>query len=235
MSDPGEYVTNLAEVIANLGLLPLSPGEEEAIRGDLGGIIGRYQFEIGEFREEGSRLRVADVQATMKAIADHLEEDGRILRAAETGFHQDPDIEVVNKLTELLGMNPEIGDRYKARDFIVDFCNRSRTVAHACRVAVKDLGSMRARGGRPPLEPHYRDFTALLVKIAGKNEIRATVENDRDTGMPRGRFVELAERFEQLLPPRMRSDTRHTVARRLQQSLKSLGRTRARQNRLAAR
>jgi hypothetical protein len=90
-------------------------------------------------------------------------------------------------------------------------------VAAACLEAAKDLGKVKAKGGRPSLD-WYDDFWRILTGIAEKNSIRPKVEINRVTGEAEGQFIELAERFEELLPPMLRSPTREAIAKRLQRA-----------------
>jgi hypothetical protein len=68
----------------------------------------------------------------------------------------------------------------------------------------------------------FDDFTQVLGSIAEKNGIRPAVENDRESGKPKGRFFELAAGFERLLYPEMRTQSPSALAERLSRSFARL-------------
>jgi hypothetical protein len=216
--------TTLAQVVAELGLGPPSKREERRVRSGLGAVIGDG-MKVFELSAACGSLQISDVQKILKRIAEtltaalagsanadelHAIEQG--LKGAETGFHHAHDTAIALLITKTLAR--EIGED-KARDRVLNFRKWMHTVAAACLKAAEDLDKVKGKDGRPSLD-WYRDFQRILTCIAKKNSIRPKVEIDRVTGEPQGSFIELAERFEQLLPPMLRSHSRAAIAKRLQ-------------------
>jgi hypothetical protein len=218
--------TTLAQVVAELGLVPFSTRrEEEDVRFALGDVIGAGMktWEL----VKGGNVQIAEVQKILRRIAkiltaalagsanaDELQAVEQTLQGAETGFRHPFDTGIALLIANTLAR--EIGED-KARDRVLNFRKWLHTVAAACRKAAEDLDKINGKDGHPSLG-WYRDFQRILTCIAEKNSIRPKVEIDRVTGEPRGRFIELAERFEELLPPMLRSRTRVAIAKRLQRS-----------------
>jgi len=111
-----EYLTTLAEVIADLGLKPLSDEDEQKIRYDLGAVIGRGS-QLAEDSKKWNRnnLTVADVRATLVETAEGLDanisgrlsserlaEIEKVLSGAETGFREKRDVEVALRIIGVL-------------------------------------------------------------------------------------------------------------------------------------
>ncbi len=170
-------------------------------------------------------LQIADVQTILRGMAetlaaalagsanvDELQAIEQALHGGETGFRQAHNTAIALLITNTLAR--EIGED-KARERVVNFWRWTHTVTAACLKATEDLDRVKGKDGRPSLD-WYRDFQLILTCIAEKNSIRPKVEIDRVTGEPRGSFIELAERFEQLLPPMLRSRSRAALAKRLQ-------------------
>jgi hypothetical protein len=88
-------------------------------------------------------------------------------------------------------------------NYLSSFCPQLREVADACLAAAKACEAIPGKPGPNQFE-WYTDFTRVLKFIAEKNVIRATVINRRGA-IADGRFVALAEAFERLLPPGMRT------------------------------
>jgi hypothetical protein len=213
--------TNLARVVADLGLEALSSSDEAEIRSQLGYVIGRGLARIAvtkKLNPEG-KLHTKDIAAILKAIGRDFQSHEAAFRGRETGLRQPHEIEVANRIREVLSKNPEI--KIDADEFLTDFCDRINTISHACLIAARDLQSSKARAGNKSID-WYDDFTRVLVNLAEKNSIRPTIENDRRTGKPRGRFFELAAGFESLLYPKMRSPSPSALAKRLSRSLARL-------------
>lgn len=216
--------TTLDQLVADLGLKPLSADEEQFIRARLGFVIGQWITNTAIFQEPDSRLLVKDVQISLVKIAngldqltagkldaDRLTEIEQLLQGAETGFRHIHDSAVAFKIIDTLAQ--EVGCD-KAMDLVKNFRYRSRTVAEACRRASKDLKLIKGRTGRPTLD-WYRGFKDVLTFVAEKNEIPITVTIDPATGRATGSFIDLAMGFEGLLPGPMGSRNPETCARRL--------------------
>ena len=215
-----EMETTLEKVVADLGLAPLSAEEESRIRDRLAVVIGRGIDENAASPKLNShgKIQVKDILATLGAIARNLQAAEQNLRGCETGLQSAHNIEVVTKVREILARNPELGDLVKADKFLSDCCDRLKTISHACLVAAKDLGSTKGKAGRKRLD-WLDDFRAVLMSVADQNGIRPTIITDRETGEVKGRFLDLAVGFEQLLWPTMRSPTRTALAKRFSRTL----------------
>jgi hypothetical protein len=213
-----EIETNFENVVSGLALAPMSSDEEARIREKLAEVIGRglARIELSKKLNPGSKLQTKSIVGTLKTIARAFEAAEPTLRGLETGIRHSYQIEAAIRIKEVLDQNPEL--KNNADEFLIDFCNRMNTVSEACLVAASDLKSMKAKAGQKPID-WYDDFTRVLAFIAGRNNIRTTIETDRVADKPKGRFLELAAAFERLLYPAMRSPTRGALAKRLSRSL----------------
>jgi len=216
-----ELDTNLEKVVSDLGLAKMSTSEMEEIRCKLQIVMGRGygKLEMSQKLNPDNKRQTKNITATLAVIARHLQEAEQNLRGAETGDQQAHHTEVSLKVIEMLTANPEI--RIGAHEYLSDFCARLSTVAHACLVAAKDLGSTKGKAGRKAIG-WYNDFTLLLASIAKQNGIRPTVTIDRETGEAQGRFLDITTGFEQLLLQSMRSPSKTARAKRLSRSLAEL-------------
>lgn len=118
---------------------------------------------------------------------------------------------------------------YLDDDRIVSLLSLSCTVKDACERALADLQGVRGNSGAPPFE-WYDEFVQLLLELARIARIDPVVMTDRNSGERYRRFIELALAFENLLfedpkkpALRMRSPSRGACAKRLERSLKRLG------------
>ncbi len=227
--DSHECETTLSDVMTELGIAPLSTEDEQMVRNELAAIIGcglRVSEESAK-QNPDARLAVRDVQASLTKIADgldamiagQLDRDqfaviDKFMRGAETGFRESHEIEVALKIKRTLA--EEIGIT-KAHDRMAEFSKWPRTIAETCRRAAQDLDSIKAAPGRQSRD-WYRDFKRVLTFVAGKHGIRRKVVINRRTHEAQGRFIELAEKFEQLLPRHMRSPSREAIAKMLERS-----------------
>ncbi len=219
--------TTLAAVIDELGLEPLSKPEEQQLRGDLSAVI-EAGIKAWQLSTAAGGLQIADVQVTLRRIAKvlmavctssgsagELKEIERTLHGTKDGFHHAHDTAIGLLITNTLAQETGQG---RAHDLVLNFRQWPRTVAAACLKAAKDLGKVKGKGGRPSLD-WYPDFKRVLTCIAEKNSIPSIVEINRATGKAQGRFIELAERFEELLPPMLRSPNPEAMAKRLQSKI----------------
>jgi hypothetical protein len=227
--DPYECETTLADVISELGLAPLSSQDEQIIRTELGAIIGCGLdiLEGSAKQNPDGKLTVRDVRATLSKVADGLDamiagrlgEDqlasiDKVMKGADTGFRERHDIEVALKIRRTLA--EEIGGD-NAHNRMAEFRKWPRTIAEACRRTAQDLERIRGTPGRQSRD-WYRDFKRVLTFVAGKNGIRPKVIINRRTHEAQGRFIELAEKLERLLPRHMRSQSREAIAKMLERS-----------------
>jgi len=213
------------QVVADLDLLAMSADEKNEIRSKLGFINGHGLNELAVSKKLNpkNRLQIEDIVATLRRIVRNLQAVDQPLRGCETGLREAHDIQVAKKVREFLAMKPEIGPGNNAvDDFLSDFCDRLNTIVHACSAAATDLKLDKGKAGNKPMA-WFDDFTRMLISIAAKNKISTTISKDRTTGEPRGRFLDLALGFEQLLLPHMRCSHRHqALAKRLSRSLERL-------------
>jgi hypothetical protein len=111
----------------------------------------------------------------------------------------------------------------RAQDMVLDYRNHTVEIAGACRMALEDLERIRGVDGRPSVD-WFGGFVAVLLFVAARNGIRPTVSIDQWTGLPQGRFFNLAVGFEKLLHISMRSATRGALGQRLKRELRRLKR-----------
>ena len=236
MAAPDEYLTTLAEVVAALGLTPLSTEDERKIRGDLGSVIGLGIQELihSPTSNPGGRLQIRDIQKTLRQTAKRLDKlaagklDPMELSAVEqviwgnqTGFHEEHDTVPAVRLIKALSST--VGED-RAYDMVHDYRGHAGEIAAACRKAVDDLGSIHGGEGGQPAIDWFGGFVAVLLFVAARDGIRPTVSFDWRKGKSRGRFLDLAAGFEKLLHFSMRSETKDALAQRLKRSLRRLKR-----------
>jgi hypothetical protein len=227
--DACEATTTLTEVFGELGLAPLSDEDEQKIRDELGFVIGRgYEIQKDSQKQSPtSRLTVVDVREKLERVSSGLEAmaDGhpdpgelavieRVLNGSKTGFRESHDIAVALRVIKELA---DENGHDRARELVIEFRKWPRTVAEACRTAAKNLNLIKGKSGKPPRD-WYRDFKRVLTFVAEKNGIRPMVVINWRTQEAQGRFIDLAERFEQLLPGHMRSPNRQAIAKMLQRT-----------------
>lgn len=216
-----ECETSLARVVADLGLEPLSLGDEAAIRSELGAVIGKGLDRIAVTKKLSpeAKLQTKNTIGTLRAIARDFQSHEAALRGRQTGLQQSHGIEVASRIRDVLTKNPEI--KIDADEFLRDSCDRISTISDACLIAARDLELNKAEAGKKAID-WFDDFTRALVNLAEKNGMRPTVENDRRTRKPKGRFFALATGIERLLYPEMRSPSPSALAKRLSRSLARL-------------
>jgi hypothetical protein len=216
-----ERETSLPRVLAELGLEPLSLGDEAAIRSELGAVIGKGldRTAVTKKINPGAKLQTKDIVGVLRAIARDFRSHEAVLRGRQTGLRQSYEIEVAHRILEVLSKNSEI--KIDADEFLRDSCDRISTISDACLIAAKALDLNKGEAGKKAID-WFDDFTRVLVNLAEKNGMRPTVENDRRTGKPKGRFFALATGIERLLYPEMRSPSPSALAKRLSRSLARL-------------
>jgi hypothetical protein len=210
-----EWEGTLQEIMASLGLKPLSKGAERKIRNRLG-------FALSKWEEPYAATEVKDVVGSLKAHAKRLDQISSIGTITREGFARAHDLAVSGQVVQTLASDPNIGSAATAHTYLSDFCGRADTIASACRVAMSTLQSKKGKGGKIRYD-WYDESTAVLVEICKQNKIEPTVGIDGITGEPVGGLAVLASAFERLLLPKMRSRTASAMVKRLQRSLERIG------------
>lgn len=216
-----EVETTFEQVVSELALAPISSRDAVRIRHELGEVIGRglSQIELSKTKNPSGRLGAKSIGGALKSIARNFQAAEPTLRGLETGLHQSHEIQAALNIRKALANNPEVKD--SADEFLSDFCRRMDTISQACLVAAKDVTSTKRKSGQKLIEWHD-NFTRVLIFISRLNNIKTTVEIDRISGKPKGRFLTVAVAFERLLYPAMRSPSRAALATRLSRSLKRI-------------
>lgn len=230
LQEGASFGPTIDELLVDLKLSPMPSEKVDEIRGKLCVVVGSWWQEIGQFIELDTGLEVEGIVSTLMATAQHLEEVKAVLQAGERGIHRANNVEAVNLVKKTLSLHSAIGKLNKAEDFISSACEVVETISQACHVAARMLGSVKGKRGRRSYH-WYAQFTEILCDIACENGIKSSLENDRDTGKPKGRFIELAEGFERLFPPKMRSPSREALAKRLSGPLQKIRTTSAKARR----
>jgi hypothetical protein len=210
--DQGE----LKRILSDLGV-----GQEfdETAMEEVYGSLSRI---IGEWMSEQSRLDKSIVATALLTTAKNLSEASVLLGGLETGLHSDVEIAVTSRAAEYLAMDPGVGSVGKAQELIASFNREAARIAHVLMVARADLPDRPDEGGRPALL-WYDEFTALLLDIANKAGVRATLRKDRVTGVRSGWLFEAAQALESFFWREMRSQSPEACGKRLERSLRRLG------------
>lgn len=197
----------LSQVLTDLDLPLPDAAAQNKMRRNLGFIMGRWPDP-----SEGTDAKA--MAAELQRLAKKLESLDPLFSAlVKAGRHSHKNFQAAILLSREL--RPEIEN---SNQFIEDFHTSARYVAEAAKAAANKLGSLKGKPGRLA-HCWYDDFTRFLVSIAEQNGIKATVVIDRETGAPRGRFLELALGFQRLLYPAMRPPNPKALAKRLERSL----------------
>ena len=213
-----EREVTLAEIVASLGLKPLSKKAQREIRRRLG-------FALAMWDEPHTALQTKDVAGSLKTRATELDHVASLGAITRTGFARGQDIADGEQLVQILVSNPEIGTVKAAHEYLRNFCDRAGIIASSCRAAAANLQSRKGRRGRSRYD-WYDEFTAVLLEICKQNKIEPTLATDRISGEATGNLSKIALAFECLLPPKMRSGKPATIVKRLGRSMERLGRQR---------
>jgi hypothetical protein len=211
---PDEREVTLAEIVASLGLKPLSKKAEREIRDRLG-------FALATWDEPYTALQIKDIAGALKAHAKRLDQIAPLGTITRSGFAREHDIAVGGQLIQILASNPAIGSVEAAHEYLRNFCDGVSMMASSCRAAAMSLQSRKGQSGKSRYG-WYDEFTAVLLDVCKQNKIEPTVGIDRISGEPVGTLPKIASAFEHLLPPKMRSRKPATMVKRLQRSLSRL-------------
>jgi hypothetical protein len=149
---PDEREVTLAEIVASLGLKPLSKKAEREIRDRLG-------FALATWDEPYTALQIKDVAGALKAHAKRLDQ------IAPLGTT------VGGQLVRMLAQNPAIGSVEAAHEYLRNFCDGANMMALTCRAAAMSLQARKGQSGRSRYG-WYDEFTAVLLDIC-KHQDRA--------------------------------------------------------------
>ena len=97
-----EREVTLAEIVASLGLKPLSKKAEREIRNRLG-------FALAMWDEPHTGLQIKDVAGSLEAHAKRLDQIAPLGTITRSGFAREHDIAVGGQLIQILASNPAIG------------------------------------------------------------------------------------------------------------------------------
>jgi hypothetical protein len=181
---------------------------------NLGTIIGRWIA-------EQYRLEISPVARALLSVANNLSEASALLGGLQTGIRSELEITVTSQAIEYLALDPSVGSFDKARELVSAFQREAARMAHVCLVARAGLPDRPGERGRPALN-WYDDFTSLLLQIAKKGDLEATIRTDRTTGARSGWLFDAAQTFETFLYPPMRSPSPEACFKRLERSLRRL-------------
>jgi hypothetical protein len=219
----GEPDVTLAQIVASLGLKPLSARAERDIRDRLG-------FALAKWETPRATFDLADVISSLNAHAKALEKFSAVAVLAKGGHlkgkHLERDMEVTCQWAQSLREDPTLENITAPYAYLTDFGDRAAVIASAGRSAAKRLQAIRGTGGGSPYV-WYDGFTGVLLDLCKKNKIEPEVRIDRSSGEPAGGLAKMASAFERLLPPWMRSPTPEAMVKRLKRSLGRLARSSA--------
>jgi hypothetical protein len=182
---------------------------------------------IGQWSREQERLEVSPIVEALRSIANNLSDASRLLSGLESGLRSSLEIAVASQVAKLLSMDPTLGSQ-SASQLLGSFRVEADRIAHACLVAANDLLQISGERGRPA-HNWYDEFTALLLQIADKAGIEASLRKDRITGMRSGWLLDAALALESFLDPAMRSPSAEACGKRLERRIGGMRRTK-RQN-----
>jgi hypothetical protein len=232
----GDAETTLFKMIDELGLASLSAADEAMIRRELGTLIGAYYQNLeGSEKHSPNRVTVAEVQKTLRRLADLLEaapwdsadldlnidsahadmaEIERLVHGHETGLRSTEELAVAGEIMRVLVK--QIGNYDQARALLLDYQRNPRPVAEACRKAAKKVGAIKGKRGAPSID--WSGFRRAVTLIANRNNIEPVIITNRANGQVEGRYIEIAEGLQRLLPKYMRADNRTALVKRLQRA-----------------
>jgi hypothetical protein len=205
----------LKRILGKLGVIAaFSDAEVHKIYLEIASIYGSWMS------EEEAKL-VSPAASALRTTGKNLIEASKLLNGRATGLRNQIELEVTNLTTEILALNPTVGDQDKARQLVSAFQADAATIGHACLIAYADLARKAPNEGRAPLL-WYDRFTALLLRIAKKAGIEPALNKDRIDQARGGWLFDAAQAIEPFLDPYMRSPTPEACGKRLERSRKRL-------------
>ena len=176
---------------------------------------------IGLWFAEQEAKKASPVAKALLATGRNLLEASKVLSGHQTGERTLVEIQATTEAVRLLALDPTIGSIDTAKTLVGNFHEQSAKIGHVCLVAWADLAEERGQKGRPALR-WYDDFTSLLLDIAKKAGIKASVGRDRVTGERTGWLFQAAQALEPFLYDWMRSKSPEACGKRLERSMRRL-------------
>jgi hypothetical protein len=209
---------DLKGVLGKLGVLAaFNDAEVHEVHLEIAKICGVWMA------EQQSKL-VSPVASALRSTGKNLIKASRLLNGRATGFRNHVELEVTTLTTQILVLNPTVGNLDKAQQLVSTFQEDAERVGQACLTAYADLSRRAPNEGRSPLL-WYDKFTALLLRIAEKAGVEPTLNKDRVDQARSGWLFDAAQAIEPFLDPRMRSPSLEACGKRLERSRKRLLKT----------
>jgi hypothetical protein len=147
---------------------------------------------IGLWFSEQEAKEASPVAKALLSTGRNLLEASRVLSGHQTGIHTSVEIQATTEAVRLLALDPTIGSIDTAKTLVGNFHEQSAKIGHACLVAWADLAEEGGQKGRPALH-WYDDFTSLLLDIAKKAGVKASIGRDRATRERTGWLFQAAQ------------------------------------------
>jgi hypothetical protein len=176
---------------------------------------------IGLYLAEQEAKEASPVAKALLATGRNLLEASKVLGGHQTGMHTSVEIQVTTEAVRLLALDPTIGSMETAKALVGDFHEHSAKIGNACLVAWADLAEGAGQIGRPAIG-WYDDFTRLLLEIAKRAGLKASIGRDRATRERTGWLFQAARALEPFLYRWMRSQSAEACGKRLERSMRRL-------------
>jgi hypothetical protein len=165
--------------------------------------------------------QASPVAKALLATGRNLLEASRVLSGHQTGIHTSVEIQATTEAVRLLALDPTIGSIDTAKTLVGNFHEQSAKIGHACLDGWADLAEEGGQKGRPALH-WYDDFSRLLLEIAKRAGVKASIGRDRVTRERTGWLFEAARALEPFLDRWMRSQSPEACGKRLERSMRRL-------------
>jgi hypothetical protein len=215
LASPDGTVEDRAKILAQVGLRDrFKTAEVKALHFRLARIVGTWTAEMG-------RLEGKPIVRNLHSLGRDLLDAAAALQTIEGGFQQSEPLETTLRVAEYLSLDPDVGSIKKAQELLGRFRIIAAQIGQASLVAAADIARQPGERGRPNLDWHDQ-FTALLLEIAEKANVKPTLGRDRITDKRTGWLLKSARALEKLLPRAMRSQSLDACAQRLERSRRRL-------------
>jgi hypothetical protein len=212
---PSEVIVRLPEILAELGLNPLDPECKEEIELMFAHAVTQWRSE-NEPMPRHCTFEHEYIVRRFAALTESLETVEYALNVATDAAYLF-NYEVINHLQEDLARDLAIGSTEAAGDILADLGAKARIVARSSRNIERKLSPVASKSGRRKYV-WYDHFAMAVMLMCERNGIKPTISTNRTNWERGGRFIEIAERLEQVLPTGMRSPNRQALAQRLKRS-----------------